>query len=412
MTYDELVPHFEQAYREYQRDLEVEGFRKGKVPIELIKARYGEAIEQQALNTIASDAFRSAALEQKLDVIGSPVLVEMSRTDQRGARFVIECEVMPDIVLVPYETIEIVKPVREISDSDIEEELYNLQLRHARLEPSEQITDSMHVVKLKFSPVDPQSGAPLVGGGKEQEFFLDDEHMDPLLRSELINLRPGDTFVYRVEHDDDEQGTTPHDHVYHVTVQQVQKVVLPQLDDEFVSNVAGGRLKTLEELRSDIRNSLAEYWNKEVAGYMRERLVDALVEAHNFDVPSGLVRAVAEEFVTEALERNKEDQRLRSIDREQLIEYFLPQAETHVRWQLLADKILQTENITLEPERLELLAQRYGVDPIQLQRAIEQNSSIRNRLLTDALFEFLFQRVRVVERPYDQLLDDEDSSTL
>lgn len=404
VSYDELLPHFERAYGDVQQNLQLEGFRKGKVPLDIIKARYGDQIERDTLGDVASDAFRTAAREHALDVVGTPVLVEMDRTAERGARFVIECEVMPEITLVPYETIEVVKPVRTISESDIDEELYNLQLRSARLEPAEQITDSMYVVKLAFAPIDPQTGAPLVGG-KEQEFFLDDERMDPLLRSELINLRIGDSFLYRTEHAADAQSDQPHQHAYHVTVREIKKVVLPTLDEEFISTLTGGRITSEEQLRQDIGRSLQEYWDKEIAEYLRERVVDALVEVHDFEVPDGYVRAMAEELADSTLERNKEDKRLSQIPREQLIEYFLPQAEQAARWQLIADTILRTENIELGQERLQALAERYGVDVPQLQMALDQNPGLRNRLLTDALFDFLLSRIRVVERPYEELAD-------
>lgn len=409
VTYDELAPHFERAYSEAQRDLQMEGFRKGKVPLEIIKARYGEQIEQDTLSDVASEAFRDAAKEHSLDVIGTPILVEINRTAERGARFVIEFEVMPEIKLHPYEEVEVVKPIREITQADVDEELYNLLLRSAELEPAEQITDSMYVVKVKFSPVDPETNAPLLGG-KEQEFFLDDERMDPLLRAELINLRVGDTFVYRTSNNADEHGSTPHQHVYHVTVQQIQRVVLPDLTDAFIEKLTGGRLKTEDELRRDIYLSLREQWEKEIATYLRERIVDAMVELHDFEVPQRLVRAMAGEFADDTLQRNKDDKRLHHITREQLVEYFLPQAEQTVRWQLIADTILRMENITITAERLAELAKRYSVDMSQLKMALEQNATLRNRLLTDALFDFLLSRVQIVERPYDELVDPDTNA--
>lgn len=119
---------------------------------------------------------------------------------------------------------------------------------------------------------------------------------------------------------------------------------------------------------------------------------------------------MAEEFADDTLQRNKDDKRLQQISREQLVEYFLPQAEQTVRWQLIADTILRTENITITEERLAALAGRYGVDVPQLRMAIEQNASLRNRLLTDALFDFLLSRVRIVERPYDELVDSSDQA--
>ncbi|MCS7000764.1 MAG: trigger factor [Candidatus Kapabacteria bacterium] len=402
LSYSELAPYFERAYAEVQKDLQLEGFRKGKVPIEIIKARYGAHIEQEALGDIASEAFRTAAQEHALDVVGTPVLVELERTADRGARVVVECDIMPDITLVPYEQIELVKPIRSITEADIDEELENIRLRNAELVPAEQITDLMYVVKLKFAPVDPETNAPLVGG-KEQDFFLDDDHMDPQLREELLNLRKGDTFVYRTRHTSDEHRTHAHEHIYHVTVVDVQRVVLPELTEEFIASLTNGRLSTEEQLRSELRRVLEQEWEKQVNSYLRERLVDTMVELHEFDVPESLIRTMAEEFATDTLERNKEDKRLQQIPRQQLVEYFLPQAESAVRWQLIADTILRQEDIRLTEERLAALAERYGVDTVQLKMVLEQKPSLRNRLLTDALFDFLFARVRIVERPYEEI---------
>ncbi len=403
MGLDELIPHFEKAYEAMRAEAHVDGFRKGKVPMNIIKARFGKAIEQDALGDIADESFRSAIETEKLEVAGVPMLREAKRNEDRGGFFVIEFEVYPEFTVREYHEIEIEKPIRTITDEDVQQELNNVLLRTSKLESADSVADTNHVVKLKFSEIDEASNTPLLGG-KEREIFLEGENVDPLLRNDCINLKRGDSFRYTEHHAAGEHGDHEHSHNYHVSVVDIQKVVLPELTQEYISQITGGALNTEEELREDIKKSLQRFWDKEVAESLRDQLVDKMIQAHEFDIPQSLVAMTAQDMIEEVKRKNPDDKYLKRARNEELFENFLPNAEQSVRWQLIAEQIISNENLQVEDANLEEMAASLGVEKEMVRVALDKNKQLHSRMLTDRLFQFLFERVLTNEVPYEEMM--------
>jgi trigger factor len=407
LSLSELQPHFDKAYAATQAEAHVDGFRKGKVPMNIIKARFGKAIEQDALGDIADEMFRTAIKEQGLDVAGVPMIRSMERTEDKGCEFVIEFEVFPEFTVREYHEIEIEKPVRVIDDADVEAELRNVMLRTSTLEDAEQVTDTMHVVKLKFSEIDPETQAPLLGG-KEREMFLDDDRTDPILRNDTLNLRRGESFSYTESHAAGEHGEHAHTHNYHVTLTEIKKVVLPELTAEYIGQITGGAISTEEDLREDIKKSLQRYWDKEVAESLRDQVVDKFIAAHEFDIPKTLVAMTCSDMIEEVKKKNPEDPYLKRAKREELYETFLPNAEQSVRWQLIAEQIIKNEKLEVDDASIQRTAESLGVDMEVVRVALEKNAQLQGRMLTDRLFEFLFERILTTEVPYLDMMENTD----
>lgn len=407
LSLSELQPHFDKAYAATQAEAHVDGFRKGKVPMNIIKARFGKAIEQDALGDIADEMFRTAIKEQGLDVAGVPMIRSMERTEDKGCEFVIEFEVFPEFTVREYHEIEIEKPVRVIDDADVEAELRNVMLRTSTLEDAEQVTDTMHVVKLKFSEIDPETQAPLLGG-KEREIFLDDDRTDPILRNDTLNLRRGESFSYTESHAAGEHGEHAHTHNYHVTLTEIKKVVLPELTAEYIGQITGGAISTEEDLREDIKKSLQRYWDKEVAESLRDQVVDKFIAAHEFDIPKTLVAMTCSDMIEEVKKKNPEDPYLKRAKREELYETFLPNAEQSVRWQLIAEQIIKNEKLEVDDASIQRTAESLGVDMEVVRVALEKNAQLQGRMLTDRLFDFLFERILTTEVPYLDMMENTD----
>lgn len=407
LSLSELQPHFDKAYAATQAEAHVDGFRKGKVPMNIIKARFGKAIEQDALGDIADEMFRTAIKEQGLDVAGVPMIRSMERTEDKGCEFVIEFEVFPEFTVREYHEIEIEKPVRVIDDADVEAELRNVMLRTSTLEDAEQVSDTMHVVKLKFSEIDPETQAPLLGG-KEREIFLDDDRTDPILRNDTLNLRRGESFSYTESHAAGEHGEHAHTHNYHVTLTEIKKVVLPELTAEYIGQITGGAITTEEDLREDIKKSLQRYWDKEVAESLRDQVVDKFIAAHEFDIPKTLVAMTCSDMIEEVKKKNPEDPYLKRAKREELYETFLPNAEQSVRWQLIAEQIIKNEKLEVDDASIQRTAESLGVDMEVVRVALEKNAQLQGRMLTDRLFDFLFERILTTEVPYLDMMENTD----
>ncbi|MFM8179738.1 MAG: hypothetical protein ACKOAG_11240, partial [Candidatus Kapaibacterium sp.] len=175
-----------------------------------------------------------------------------------------------------------------------------------------------------------------------------------------------------------------------------------------IGQITGGALSTEEELREDIKKSLQRYWDKEVAESLRDQVVDKFIAAHDFEIPKTLVAMTCSDMIEEVKKKNPEDPYLKRAKREELYETFLPNAEQSVRWQLIAERIIKNEKLEVDDASIQRTAESLGVDKEVVRVALEKNSQLQGRMLTDRLFDFLFERILTTEVPYLDMMDKDD----
>ena len=122
LTTDELQPHYEKAYKAMQPKVNLEGFRKGRVPISMIKKMYGKGIEADADQDLINDLFRNYTQEENIQVLGTPTLKNLDK-DDKGIKYIIEFETLPTITLKDYKGVAIDEPVHTVTDQEVQDEL-------------------------------------------------------------------------------------------------------------------------------------------------------------------------------------------------------------------------------------------------------------------------------------------------
>lgn len=414
LSLDELRPHFDKAYAEVQSSAQIDGFRKGKVPMNIIKQRYGKGIETDALGDVANEAFQQAVKDNDIKVAGMPILKDQRRTEDKGAVFVIEYEVYPTITLKDYTEISVDKPIKEVTDEEVTREIDNLRLRFAKEEPAEQVTSTQTVVKLRFSEIDKETNTPLLGG-KEREVFLDDEMVDPILRNDVMNLKVNDSFRYTEEHAAGEHGEHAHSHDYHVTVTEITSIIPAELTPEFISNATNGECSTEEQLREEMRKGISGYWNSQIREMLRDSIVKAYTEAHDFAIPQTMVVMEAQAMLKDFREKNAKNPQYKRMRDNELLTRFLPYAQQAIKWQLIASEIVQNEKLELTEDDFERVANQLGINREQVRTAAQNNAQLTDRLMTDRIFDFLELRITINERPLDEImseLNEEDDDSL
>ncbi|HXG01521.1 MAG TPA: trigger factor family protein, partial [Bacteroidota bacterium] len=186
LTAEELQPHFERAYKKAAPNIEVRGFRKGKVPLDLIKKLYGEAIEQEALDDIANDSFREAMTERNIEPIGRPEMVDMDFRRGEHFRFKVQYEVTPTFELKPYKGLAVEKPVHRVSGEEVQAEVQRLRRINANLLGVTLVHDNdNHVITADVQEL-ADDGMPLIGKkSQDVQFELADQNLVPELRDVL-----------------------------------------------------------------------------------------------------------------------------------------------------------------------------------------------------------------------------------
>jgi trigger factor len=160
-------------------------------------------------------------------------------------------------------------------------------------------------------------------------------------------------------------------------------VVPADFTNEFVEMITGGRFKTTEELRADIESQLREYFERASRESIENQLVDQLVKAHTFDVPEPLVHAVVHQLFDDFKKRNEGAPGIEKLTAHDVEHEFRPSAERIVRWELIRDRIIDAEGITITDTDVVEAAGRFGLQEDQLRMIMRQNHTVEDQLLAE-----------------------------
>ncbi len=379
LTESELKPHYERAYERAQEGITLPGFRKGKVPIPIIKQRFARDIENEALETIADAEFRSFATQEKLRVVGNPALTDIQKSPT-GVSFTIRFDVMPEFELGAYRGLVVERPIKNVTEDDVQQEVDRICLRAASFEPAEQIDGTLFLATISMHELDRETSMPIIGAeAREERVFLEDDNIDMNLRSSLANTKMGDTFSYVAETEDEKQQPAN----YRVTVTDIQRVIPAEFTNEFVAMITGGRFNTTEELRADIERQLQEYFEQATKERVEAQIIDQLVKAHEFNVPEPLVHAVIHQLFEDFKKRNEGAPGIDQLTAHDLENEFRPSAERIVRWELIRDRVVEAESLTISDDDITAAAGRFGLQEDQLRMIMRQNHSVEDQLLAE-----------------------------
>jgi len=284
----ELKGPISAAYKRWAAEIKVPGFRKGKVPRQLIDARVGpEVVREEALRDALPDFYREALAAESLEAIAPPE-IEVT-TFETGSPLVFEAtvDVRPEIELPAFGDVHIEAPPTEVTDEDIDEQLERLRDRFAELEPvSREARRGDHVViDLKGY----RNGEPVEGASAPDYLYEVGSGLGPpSLDDELQNEKAGAILKFT---DSIQQGPDggPEDLQFTVLLKEVKTKKLPPLDDEFAKKV--GELGSMDELRDDLRERLAEVKYNTVMEEVRSRALNAFVDAATLEPPEKLVES-------------------------------------------------------------------------------------------------------------------------
>ncbi|RPH37840.1 trigger factor, partial [bacterium] len=402
VTSEELQPHFEKAYEKYRPKLELKGFRKGKVPLPMIKKLYGEAIERDSLDSIADDLYQKVMEEKDIHPLGKAALVDMDFKRGERFRFKIKYEVRPAITLEKYKGIHVDKEVHPVTDAEVEAEVDHIRRANASATPAETVTDPEHIVTADVQELD-EAGTPLIGRKTAgARFLLSDPNMVPEIKEALSSAKAGETYraSYESKHED-------HSHKANLSmsVTGVEKVTLPPLDDELVKKITNGKVTSRDEFLKSLRSDLERYWTDQTERRLADAIATEVVRLHEFAVPDALVEGFLDSFVDDIKNQSRDKKLPQGFDEQKFREESRAYAVWQAKWLLLKERIAEQEKISISKEDIEKLAEadapRMGVTKEQLLRYYLSSGTVAERLLADKVMAFLKEHAKMTEKIVD-----------
>lgn len=367
--YAELKPSIDEAYKQIAQQVNIPGFRRGKVPAKVIDQRIGRpAVLQEAVNNSLDGFYREALAEHELTPLSQPE-VEVTEVpgldgkEEGDLSFTIEVDVVPEIELPAYDSIEVEVEKAEITDADVDAQLDELRARFGTLKTVERAAkeDDFVTIDLTASVEDEEvdSAADIsyqIGAGNMIDGI--DEALTGLSADEETTF---ETTLAGGEHAG-KTGTVK------VVLKAVKERELPEADDDFAQ--LASEFDTIGELREDLRGQVEKQKEFEQGIAARDKVLEALLEKVEIPVPSGVV----EDEVNRHLEnegRSDDDEHRAQVTEE---------TTRNLKTQFLLDKVVRTESIEVsQPELIEYIiqsSQQYGMNPNEFAQAIDQGGQI------------------------------------
>lgn len=399
LSVEDLQPQFEEAYKKFRPKVELKGFRKGKVPIEMVKKMYGEAIEQDFLDTIASDTFRTVMEDRKIQPIGKPALVDMDYKRKEQFRFKIKYEVKPPIELKQYKGLAVEKPVHTVTQEEMDAEVHRVRRANSTTHEVEKVTDNEHIITADVQELD-ESGTPLIGKkSANAQFYLADETLAEQIKKTLANAETGKEYRSQFE---SQHGDHTHTMNLSIAVKKIEKIDLPQVDEEFVKKITREKVSTVDEFMTGLRQDLERYWENESERRLSDALASEVVRLHEFPVPESLVNSFLDAFVEDVKGRSKDRSLPKGFDEAKFREESRSYAVWQAKWMLVKERIIEAENLTISDNELEQLAEAesssIGIDKDRLLQYYKSSGGAAERLLSSKIMGLLKSSALITEK--------------
>src|SRR3954451_14663868 len=398
---EEVERSIQRAARELGRDLRMPGFRKGKVPPPVVIQRLGrESIADEAIRGQLGRWYVDAIDAADIHPVGEPK-VDLGDLPAEGQplTFTIEIGVRPTAPLGTYKGVEVPRRAPVGDDEAVEAQLQELREQAARLETVDEPAAENDFIVMDYRGT--LDGVPFEGGeARDQLIELGSGRLVPGFEEQLTGAKAGEERTVKITFPDDygAENLAGREAEFAVTVNEVKRKELPELDDDFASDAAG--FDTLDELREDIAAKLREADETRAAGEFREAVVDAVVEQATVEVPEALVEARARELWERMIPSlghqgiSRENYlRIAGKTEDEIIAEAHPDAAKAIRREAVIAAVIEAEGI--EPsdgdvlDALQASAAREGTTPEKLRDRLEKAGRL------DEVKEDLAQRAAV-----------------
>lgn len=402
---EDLEPKFKEAYKKYRGQINMPGFRPGKVPLKIVQKRFGDEIEQEEVGKYVQEVFETEVVPE-YEPVGESQMMELNwENDELEAKFKIGAR--PEFDLTDLSKIKVDRLVHDVNDEEVDEEIdRQLKQQGNWEEVEEEITEDSRVT-VDAIPVG--DDGELDEENKAEEVIDLTKQESEQFRDDLLGHEAGDEVDVEIGHDD-------HTHSFQLVVKKVEKLHKAELTDEFAKQASNEEAKNVDEFRSLMRSRIQNYYDQSAGDLFKNDIIDALVDKHGFEVPEVFKAQVQNQYV-ERVKQQSQGQLPPNFDEEEYKENMADRAIRDAKWFFLNEKLQEKfEDIEIKPEdideHLEAESARYGISVDQMRNMFAQNpqqlESLRNSIREDKVFDKLKDEVEINEIDKDTYQEKHD----
>lgn len=371
---EDLEKAIEKAYQKQKKQISIPGFRKGKVPRQMVEKMYGkEVFYEDAANELIPDAYDKALSECEEDIVSSPK-IEVTQIEA-GKPFVFTATVAlkPEVKLGKYKGLKIDKIDSEVTEEEVDAEINRERENNARnITVEDRPVKDGDMTTLDFEGF--VDGVPFEGGkGENYPLTIGSGAFIPGFEEQLVGAEIGKEVEVNVTFPEDYQAEDLKGKaaVFKCTVKEIKEKELPELDDEFASEVS--EFETLAEYREDVKKNLAEKKEKDAKNAREDAAIKAAVEVAEMEIPDAMLETQQRQMVDEFAQRitmqglsMEQYFQFTGTNYQKMVEQVKPQALERIKSRLVLEAIAAAEKIEATEEdyekELETMAEVYQME--------------------------------------------------
>lgn len=406
--------------QEAARTVRINGFRRGKIPLKVIKNRFGKSVRQEVLGEVMSKTYYDALAQKNIKPAGQPRIEPTITEEGKDLQYVATFEVYPEVKLADFSELEVEQQIAEVSEADIDRMIESLREQRKTFNEVKRQARKGDRVNIDFTGT--VDGEEFQGGkGENTNLDLGSGRMIAGFEDGLVKAKPGEEVTLELTFPEDYRSTdlAGKDVTFTVKINSVAEPVLPELDEAFFAAYGveeGGE----EGFRSEVRENMERELRRASRNRIKNELMDLLIEKHPVDLPSSLVAGEIDTLRQQAMQQF--GQGAQNMDPSMLPdELFREQAGKRVALGLILGEVIKQRNLRADPakvrESIEDVASTYE-QPEQVvawyYNNQEQLQAMESAVLEDQVFDIILEEANVKESQvsYDQLMNpskDDDS---
>ena len=358
---EELEKALQAAYLKQRGNLTMPGFRKGKVPRQMLEKMYGpEIFYEEAANQLIGEKYKDAYDECELEIVSQPAINVEQLEKGKAFIFTAEVAVKPDVKLGEYKGLKVDKVSTRVTQKEVEAEIEKERERNGRMvEVTDRAVQDKDQIVMDFEGF--IDGEAFEGGkGEKYPLTIGSGAFIPGFEEQLVGVEIGKEVEVKVTFPEDYHATelAGKDAVFKCTVHEIKEKELPELDDEFASEVS--EFDTLDAYKADVKAKIKERKAEDGKRKKEEQAIEKAIENAEMDIPEAMIETQARQLADDFAMRIRQQGltleqyfQFTGLDEDKMMEELKPQAEKKIKIRLVLEAVAKAEDIQVSDERLE-----------------------------------------------------------
>jgi trigger factor len=401
---DRIEAEVDKRLHRAANEASIDGFRRGKVPMKVVRQRFGAGVREEVMGELINKAYFEALQQKNLQPAGMPSIEAKEGEPGDGFEFIATFEVFPDVDLKDFAVLAVTRMQGEVTEADIDEMLQTLRTQQARFELVDRPAAKDDQVVIDFEGF--KGGEPFAGGkGENSTLVLGSGQMIPGFEDGIVGMKAGDEQTLALSFPEDYQSEELKGQSveFNIKVHSVSAKALPELNDDFFK-LFGVEAGGMEAFRKEVRNNMTREMKNSALNKLKASVIDELLKSHEVALPNALISKEIDSMRNQMMQQFGE--MAKKIDAATIFpdDMFREQASKRVTTGLIFAEVIKQKAVKIDPVRVkakvEEMASVYN-NPQEVVKHYFANkqllSGIENMVLEEQVIDLIIDAAAVTE---------------